>query len=254
LFWQKWWFWVVILGFALPVFGDQLKAIVAAWRGESKKIRELREEIVDLRQKLAEAEATNKAYEIQEELQRREDQTRVKSSTGQEVAVLGFCDLVGFTDFLTGVGDEIAKDVLDQYNKMVRGALDKFDGREIKQLGDGFLFSFGSSQKALRASMAIRNGVDDINSGNDTNLSVKIGLHAGEIIRDNDDVIGSAVNMTERIMQQASGGQVVVSETVRKLTGPGSNFEFFDLGARSLKGFSEPKNVYRVEFLEKPDS
>lgn len=247
MFWQKWWFWVVVLGFALPVFGDQLKAVVAAWRGESEKVKELREEIVNLKHKLNQARASKKAYEIQKELNQKDREELRRNASGQEVAVIGFCDLVGFTDFLTRVGDERAKVALDKYNTMVRSALNKFDGTEIKQLGDGFLFSFNSAKNSLKASIALKNGLEELNSSQDTGLSIRVGLHAGEIIRDRDDVIGSAVNLAERIMQTAPEGEIVTSATFRELMGTGSEFNFINIGEKKLKGFSESRKIYRVE-------
>ena len=244
MFWQKWWFWVVVLGFAFPVFGDQLKAIVSAWRGDSDRVKELREEIVELRHELSRVRAKNKAYEMQKEKEYRENLRR--HSPGQEMAVLGFCDLVGFTEFLTKVGDEKAKEFLDAYNDLVRSALEKFDGTEIKQLGDGFLFSFGSSQKSIRASIEIRNGIEEINASHGTGLSIRIGLHAGEVIKDSGDVIGSAVNMTERVMKQASAGEIVASKTFREIIGTGSGFDFTDAGEKQLKGFSGPRKIYSI--------
>ncbi len=145
------------------------------------------------------------------------------------------------------MGDEKAKVVLDEYNKMVRSALDKFDGTEIKQLGDGFLFSFSNAQQSLKASMAIMDSIEGINLSQDTGLSVRIGLHAGEIIRDRNDVIGSAVNMAERIMREASEGEIVTSETFRELMGIASGLNFIDIGEKELKGFPEQKKIYRVE-------
>ena len=247
MFWQKWWFWVVVLGFSFPIFGDQLKAIVSAWHGETEKVKELREEIVNLQHQLAQAQARVKAYEIQKEISQEDREKLRRKSSDQQVTVLGFCDLVGFTEFLTRVGDEKAKVLLDEYNKMVRSALEKHDGTEIKQLGDGFLFSFSSSQYAVEASLAIKRGIKEINSDQDTSLSIRIGLHAGEVIKERDDVIGSAVNMTERIMNQASGGQIVTSKTFQELIGTATEFSFVDLGEKKLKGFAEPKKIYSIE-------
>lgn|GEM_PF-2474801 len=246
MFWQKWWFWVVVLGFAFPVFGDQLKAIISAWRGDSDRVKELREEIVELRHELNRVKAKNKAYEMQKEINQEYREKLRQRSSGQEVAVLGFCDLVGFTEFLTKVGDEKAKEFLDAYNNLVRSTLEKFDGTEIKQLGDGFLFSFSSSQKSIEASVEIRDGIEEINSIHGTNLSIRIGLHAGEVIRDSGDVIGSAVNMTERVMQHASKGEIVASKTFREIIGTGSEFDFTDAGEKKLKGFSEPRKIYSI--------
>ena len=247
MFWQKWWFWVVILGFSLPIFGDQLKAIVSSRYEESEKVKKLRDEIVNLRHQLTQARAKIKVYEAQKEISQEDRERLRRKSSGQQITVIGFCDLVGFTDFITRVGDEKAKVLLDEYNKMVRSALKKHGGTEIKQLGDGFLFSLTSSQQAVKASLAIKNGIKEINSNKETSLYIRIGLHAGEVIKNRDDVIGSAVNMTERIMNQASGGQIVTSRTFRELIGTATDFSFIDLGEKKLKGFAKPKKLYSID-------
>ncbi|MFP3953803.1 MAG: adenylate/guanylate cyclase domain-containing protein [Candidatus Acetothermia bacterium] len=132
---------------------------------------------------------------------------------------------------------------------MVRSVLDAFNGLEIKQLGDGFLFSFNSSRQALNAALDIREGMKDINSRQKTDLSIRIGLHAGEVIREDRDVIGSTVNMAERVMNVASANQVVTSEILKNLAPTPGEFDFVEIGDRDLEGFSEPKKVYEVSQL-----
>ncbi len=246
MFWQQWWFWLIIFLFTLPVLGEEIKEIIAAGRANPEKVEELNEKIVELKHELAQARADKKAYELQKELEQEEREKLRTKTNGQQVALVGFCDLVGFTSFLNKHGDERTKEVLQKFNSMVRSVLDTFDGTEIKQLGDGFMFSFTSSQAAIKGAMAFREGLKKINSEEDLDLSIRIGIHAGEVIRDDDDIIGSAVNMAERIMQEASTDQIVVSETFRRLTSAGDRFELVEIGERALKGFSGDRKIYEV--------
>jgi class 3 adenylate cyclase len=246
MFWQQWWFWLIILVFTLPILGDKVKEIVVAGRANPEKIDRLNEKIVELEHELAQARADKKAYELQKELDQEEREKLRNQTNGQQVTLVGFCDLVGFTSFLNKHGDEKAKKILQKFNIMVRSVLDTFDGTEIKQLGDGFMFSFSSSQKAIKGALAFRERLKKINSENDLDLSMQVGIHAGEVIREDDDIIGSAVNMAERIMKEASTDQIVVSETFQQLANAGDRFEFVELGERDLKGFNSERKIYEV--------
>ncbi len=246
MFWQQWWFWLVVIVILIPVLVDSIENIIGLFRGDPEQVEKLKEEIVGLKHELAQAEADKKAYELQKELEK-EDRQRIKrQSIGQEVAVIGFCDLVGFTRFINSHGDEESREVLKGYNNMVRSVLDAFNGLEVKQLGDGFLFSFDSSRKALDAALNIREGIKRLNSKQETDLSIRIGLHAGEVIREDGDVIGSTVNMAERIMSEASADQIVTSETFKSLAGTPGKFDFVEIGDRELKGFTGRKKIYEV--------
>jgi len=246
MFWHQWWFWLIIVLFTLPVLGEEIKEIIAAGRADPEKLDKLNEKIVELEHELAQARADKKVYELQKELEQEEKEKLRTQSNGQQITLIGFCDLIGFTPFLNKHGDEKAKRVLKRFNKMVRSELNTYDGIEIKQLGDGFMFSFTSSENAIRAALAFREGLKKINSEDDLDLSIRVGIHAGEVIREDDDIIGADVNMAERIMKEASTDQVVVSETFQRLANAGDRFEFVELGERKLKGFNGSRKIYEV--------
>jgi len=238
---------LVIFLFTVPIVGDQIQEILKAGRVDPDKIDQLNERVVELEHQLAQARAEKRVYELQRELDREDERKLKNQASGQEVAVIGFCDLVGFTSFLNNHGDKRAKRVLEKFNDMVRSVLEAFSGVEIKQLGDGFLFSFNSSQKAINGAFRLREGLERVNSEEGLKLSLRVGLHAGEVIKENEDLIGSAVNMAERIMKEAGTDQIVVSETFKHLTNTGDSFTFVDLGERDLKGFQGPRRIYELK-------
>lgn len=157
-----------------------------------------------------------------------------------------FTDIQGSTDVSTRFGDEVAVDLVRRHNDVVRDALGRFDGREVKHTGDGILASFVSVSRAVEASIAIqRASADVIDEG--PALAVKIGLSAGEPVEDSQDLFGASVNLAARICAHAGGGQTLVSGTVRDLA-IGKEIRFVSQGAIGLKGFPDPVLLYEVDW------
>jgi len=112
---------------------------------------------------------------------------------------------------------------------MVRGQLERFRGREIKTMGDGFLATFDGPARAIQCGCAIRNGARQLG------IEVRVGLHTGEIELHGDDIGGVTVNIGARVAALAGAGEVLVSRTVTDLVA-GSGLTFEDRGEHELKG------------------
>jgi adenylate cyclase len=83
----------------------------------------------------------------------------------------------------------------------------------------------------------------------DANLGVHIGLNAGEPIVDERDLFGTSVDLARRVCDEASGGEILVSDVVRQLAA-GKDFLFSDRGVADLKGFDEPVRLFEVAWRE----
>jgi adenylate cyclase len=104
--------------------------------------------------------------------------------------------------------------------------------------------SFGSASGALECAVAIQRGV----AGHaDDALAVKIGLNAGEPVAEESDLFGTAVQLARRVCDEASGGEILVSDVVRQLAA-GKDFLFSERGVADLKGFDEPVRVFEVRW------
>jgi len=247
--WDQWWFWVLLFIFAIPilgVIGETLKGVARALRGPSQDVEHLREQVSELREQLAEARAMEKVFELQRQLTEQEEQRLKQHVLNSGVALIGFTDIEGFSSYADKHGDEAASQLLSQHNQIVRAALQRHNGLEIKQLGDGFMVSFASARRALLCMAEIQQEIQKLQREQGLDLNVRIGIHAGEAIQEEQDVIGRTVNMAERIMSEARGGQVFVSEVVRNLAGPVPSLEYVDQGNHQLKGFDEPQHLYEV--------
>ena len=120
---------------------------------------------------------------------------------------------------------------------MVRHQLVRFRGREVKNLGDGFLATFDGPARAVRCASAIAETVQPLG------ISVRSGLHTGEIELKRDDIGGIAVHVAARVADIAAAGETLVSSTVRDLVA-GSGLRFDDRGFHMLRGLPEEVRLY----------
>ena len=109
-----------------------------------------------------------------------------------------------------------------------------------KLLGDGVLATFPSAARAIDAALMCGKAGDELG------LPLHLGLHAGDVIQEEGNVFGGAVNIAARISGLSAPGQVLVSETVRSLARTSAGVEFEDRGEQEMKGVGEPVRVYAV--------
>ena len=140
-----------------------------------------------------------------------------------------FTDIVESTLRAVELGDHRWRELLDEHDAAVRGALDRFRGEEIKATGDGFLAAFDGPARAIRCAQAITHDARRLG------LDVRAGLHTGECERRGNDLAGIAVHTGARVAALAGPGEVLVTSTVRDLVA-GSDIDFTDRGSHPLKG------------------
>jgi class 3 adenylate cyclase len=144
------------------------------------------------------------------------------------VAVL-FTDIVASTEHQARVGPREWSRLTDRHDAMIRAALARHGGHEVKTTGDGFLATFDATGRALRCGAEILVGTKDIG------LNLRAGVHTGEVEVRGDDIAGLAVTIAKRVCDLAGPGQVLVTRTVTDLV-MGSGIGFEDGGERELKG------------------
>jgi class 3 adenylate cyclase len=161
-----------------------------------------------------------------------------------------FTDLVGHTEMMSRLGDDRGREVLREHERMTREVLKAHGGTEVKTMGDGFMASFGSVTKAVECAVALQRAFEAQNQEPGTeNLSVRVGLNAGEPIEEDGDLFGATVILAARIAARAEGGEILVADTVRGLCS-GKGFSFADRGEFTAKGFEEPVRIYEVRWQE----
>jgi class 3 adenylate cyclase/ABC-type branched-subunit amino acid transport system substrate-binding protein len=158
-----------------------------------------------------------------------------------------FADLRGYTEFVEAHGAATAASLLLRYRSIVRQAIERFSGAEIKTEGDSFYVVFSSVSSAVRCGLAISEDARGASIEHpEEPIRVGVGIHAGETIETADGYVGSPVNLAARICAQAGAGEVLVSDTVRALTQTLLPARFVPRGRRRLKGVVEPVALFAV--------
>ncbi|HEV2335609.1 MAG TPA: alpha/beta fold hydrolase [Stellaceae bacterium] len=155
------------------------------------------------------------------------------------LATVLFTDIVDSTRHAVELGDRQWRSLLDRHDRAVREQFARFHGREVKHLGDGFLATFDGPARAVRCAAAITQTMEPLD------ITVRSGLHTGEIELKRDDIGGIAVNIAARVAAMAQPGESLVSSTVRDLVA-GSGLRFADRGFHALRGLPEQVHLYTV--------
>ena len=162
------------------------------------------------------------------------------------LATLLFTDIVGSTRRASEVGDQRWHQLLEVHNDQVRALLERFAGRELNTMGDGFFASFDGPGRAVECAGAI------VSSLNSLGVTVRAGVHTGECERIGEKLGGLAVHVAARIAAMAEANEVLVSSTVRDLV-VGSRLRFKDRGSHELRGVQGSWHLFAVA-AEGPDS
>jgi class 3 adenylate cyclase/pimeloyl-ACP methyl ester carboxylesterase len=151
------------------------------------------------------------------------------STTDRVLATVLYTDIVDSTQLLDQMGDTRWRGVLDMHDTIAQRLIDANGGRLIKSTGDGILATFDGPGRAIRFATGFADQLRALG------LSVRTGMHTGEIELRGDDVGGMAVHLAARIMAQAGPWEILVSRTVKDLV-VGSDLTFEDRGTHRLKG------------------
>ena len=173
-----------------------------------------------------------------------------RASAGGLVTLL-FTDVVGSTELMSRLGDEDFDARRRAHFGLLREAVAHAGGTEVKTLGDGLMAEFFSAVDALGCAVAIQQAVARHNrrSGNAA-LGVRVGVHVGEAVREDDDLFGLAVVVTKRLCDSAEASQIRASRLVADLVGARGGFDFEDLGLLDLKGLPQPTAACTVGWSE----
>jgi class 3 adenylate cyclase/pimeloyl-ACP methyl ester carboxylesterase len=174
------------------------------------------------------------------------DDLLINGSEVVEQATIVFSDIVSSTDLVTQLGDSAARDIFLKHDQIVRKQVKKHRGRELQNLGDGFMLSFDSASEAIKCACDIQREI----SNKLASIKVRIGVNTGEVVRrEGEHPFGQAVVVASRILSRAKGEQILVSDVTKHLTA-GRGFPFVERGRFKPKGFSESMKLYEVPWEE----
>lgn len=151
------------------------------------------------------------------------------AETNRVLATVMFTDIVDSTRQAASIGDERWLDLLADHDRIVRAQLERFGGTEVTMTGDGCVATFDGPAKAIGCALAVRELVSTIG------LTVRIGIHTGEVEVRDDEVKGLGLHIASRVMSAAGDGGILTSSTVKDLV-VGSGIRFDTCGDFELKG------------------
>ncbi len=157
-----------------------------------------------------------------------------------------FADIADSTALTERLGDTAFREKARELDGVLRAIIGEHAGTAIegKLLGDGVLAVFSSARQAIEVALACGR------SGDNAGLPLHLGLHAGDVILEENNVYGGAVNVASRISGLSAPGEVLVSETVRSLARTSAGVRFEDRGAQRLKGVSDAVGVWAVRPID----
>lgn len=158
----------------------------------------------------------------------------------QGTTTIVITDIVDSTVLTEQMGDAKWIALWKDHEADIRRITAGHHGTVVKMMGDGAMLAFDSTRAAARAALAIRASTGDA-------FAVRTGMHAGEVVRDEGDLLGVTVNKAARVASIAEGGEILASSIVEELIGPAQALTFGPPRVVTLKGLSGSHTVVSVD-------
>src|SRR6266487_6650348 len=165
----------------------------------------------------------------------------------RKLAAIMFTDMVGYSA-LSQRDDKLALELLEKHRQLLREIFPRFNGTEIKTIGDAFLVEFNSALEAAQCAIEIQRALAHRNHdvSADRRIELKIGIHIGDVVHREGDVYGDGVNIASRIEPLAGAGGVCISMDVERQIRNALEARFEKLAATDLKNISVPMDLFRI--------
>ena len=165
----------------------------------------------------------------------------------RKLAAIMFTDMVGYSA-LAQRDDQLAVELLEEHRRLLREIFPRFNGTEIKTIGDAFLVEFSSALEAAQCAIEIQRTLAKRNHDvtSDRRIELKIGIHIGDVIHRDGDVYGDGVNIASRIEQLAGAGGICVSTDVERQIRNALEARFEKFGSADLKNIKLPMELFRI--------
>ena len=235
---------------------ERALALLADALGEAQRLgmRGLTEQALALRleaQGLAAIDATTSIDLVAEVVSSERPDIAAHAAPDGQVTIL-FSDIEDSTLLTERLGDERWIEVLRAHNALFRRIVPEYGGFEVKNQGDGFMLVFADSRRAVECAVAIQRRLADGEPVAGERIRVRIGMHAGEAIREEGDFFGRSVILAARIAAQAAGGEILVSEQLKQRaereSAPNGPLAFDGGREAELKGLAGTHTLYRAEW------
>src|SRR4029077_6176774 len=165
----------------------------------------------------------------------------------RKLAAIMFTDMVGYSA-LSQRDEKLAQELLEEHRRLLREIFPRFNGTEIKTIGDAFLVEFESALEAAQCAIEIQRTLAKRNAdiAPDRRIELKIGVHIGDVVHRGGDVYGDGVNIASRIEPVAGPGGICVSMDVERQIRNALEARFEKLAPTDLKNISVPMDLFRI--------
>lgn len=153
-------------------------------------------------------------------------------------ATILVADLVGYTSLMENNRDAAVGAIHDLRQIWLEPAMHEHEGEALKRLGDGWIIAFNSPVQAIDAAIRVQERL-----AAESGLRLRIGIHHGEVLKDELDFYGSAINLATRIQVEAPPGGVMISEELLKMLPDTLTVKFSDAGSFRLKNIALPMKL-----------
>ena len=155
----------------------------------------------------------------------------------RRLAAIMFTDIVGYTSMMDE--DEVrTREILSQQRELVFPIVESYGGKIIKEMGDGLLVMFDSANKAVKCALDIQNTQKE--------FTLRVGIHIGDVVIENGDVLGSGVNIAARVESLTPPGSICVTSDVWHQISNMKGLNVESIGHKELKGVNEPVEIFEV--------
>ncbi len=173
----------------------------------------------------------------------------------RRLAAIMFTDIVGYSA-MAQEDEEAALNALGMHNRTLRPMFARFHGREVKSIGDAFLVEFDSALDAVRCAIEVQHHLQtaELPAVRGRPVQIRIGIHVGDVVEENGDVLGDAVNIASRIEPLATPGGICLSQQVYDQVQNKIPTTFVKLPRVSMKNIQVPTEVYRIRVDRGPEA
>ena len=161
-------------------------------------------------------------------------------SPSRQLAAILFADIQGYTSLMQ-VDEVKAKNIRDKFQKKSGSLIPSYGGRIIQFTGDGMMCFFNSAVDAVLASIEIQQQMQQ-----EPVVPLRIGIHSGDVIIEDDNIIGDSVNLASRIESFALPGSVLISEKVVQEIKNKPGIQTVSMGKYIFKNVSTPVEIFAV--------
>ncbi len=220
----------------------------------AKRVKAVMESAVDTATRVREQGVTGLLMTSIEDLARwtQEDRRELARLADRDGSVtIMFSDIEDSTTLNQRLGDDAWVRLLGSHDKLVHAKVEKYRGHIVKSQGDGFMMAFREPAQAVRTGIEIQDGLSETGDRRlrKTPIKVRVGIHCGTAIERDGDLFGKNVAMAARVAAHANGGEILVSDDIRKALRDVDDIVLVDERETELKGIPGVHRLWEVALI-----